>query len=187
VRIIAGTYGGRILAAPADRSIRPAMDRVRGTIFNMLQNRIALDGASVLDLFAGSGSLGFECLSRGAARCLFVDSDEQALAIIRRNAELLACADRCDIVADDAQAFLSRAGGRYHLCFADPPYAYEATGGLPGLVSASGVLAPGALLIIEHTRKLRFAPAPGFAEIARKEFGSTVVTFFSHHAKESDR
>jgi 16S rRNA (guanine966-N2)-methyltransferase len=187
VRIITGKYGGRTLVPVPDLSIRPAMDRVKSTIFNMLQNRLALAGATVLDLFAGSGSLGLECISRGAGRCVFVDSEEQALDIIRRNAVLLGCADQCDLVLDDAASYIQVARQKFDLCFADPPYAFEATAQLPAMIGTAGILTGEAYLIIEHTRKVRFDLLQGFSSVARKEFGATVVTFLSTQQGEPIR
>lgn len=187
MRIITGKYGGRTLVTVPDLSIRPAMDRVKQTIFNMLQNRLALGGATVLDLFAGSGSLGLECISRGAERCVFVDSDDGALDIIRRNGELLGCDGQCDLILDDAVSFLRSARREFDLCFADPPYVFEEIAGLPAMIGSAGILTDGAYLIIEHTRKVKFEMLKGFSTVARKEFGATVVTFLSVQPGETKR
>src|SRR3990170_248375 len=98
MRVISGTYKGRVLRTVRDQRVRPATDRVKESIFNILQNRIDLHGAHVLDLFAGSGSLGFEALSRGAAEVVFVDEWQGATRIIEENIKLLQCDDRCDVV-----------------------------------------------------------------------------------------
>ena len=118
MRIVAGLYGGRRLTAPAGSDTRPTSDRVREALFSMLASRIGtFEGLKVIDLFAGSGALGLEALSRGAAHCTFVERDPTAVAALRANiAALQADADV------RAQAIESFAGGPYDLAFADPPY-----------------------------------------------------------------
>jgi 16S rRNA (guanine(966)-N(2))-methyltransferase RsmD len=182
MRIITGIYKGRTLATVKDNSVRPATDRVKGTIFNVLQNRLALDGVKVLDLFAGSGSLGFEALSRGAAHVTFVDLHRKALDMIERNAETLGCLDDCDILEDDATGFLRRARGPYELIFADPPYAWEGVATLPADIMAAGLLGKEGFLIIEHSKQAAFAPSGAYSVAVCKEFGNTRVSFIVHPA-----
>ncbi len=182
MRIITGKFRGRRLAGVADRGIRPATDRVKGSIYNMLQNRLGLVGAEVLDLFAGTGSLGFEALSRGAASATFVDSTDAALQALEENARLLGCGDEVEIVRMDAAAFVGSSDGRYDLVFADPPYSYERTVELPGLIFSRDLLKKGGFLIIEHMRRTVFAPSPLYVNPVRKEFGATCVSFFAHPA-----
>ncbi|MBI4810533.1 MAG: 16S rRNA (guanine(966)-N(2))-methyltransferase RsmD, partial [Ignavibacteriales bacterium] len=122
MRIITGKYKGRLISSISDRHIRPATDRIKTTIFDMLQNRLQLEGAKVLDLFAGSGNLGFEALSRGAKEVVFVDESNDALDIVEENAESLDCLKNCQIVHDDAVTFLKRTDDQFDLIFADPPY-----------------------------------------------------------------
>jgi 16S rRNA (guanine966-N2)-methyltransferase len=117
LRVIAGRYGGRRLRAPAGRGTRPTPDRVREALFSILG---PLDGLRVLDLFAGSGALGIEALSRGAVEATFVDSDERAVAAVRANLEALG-ADAA-VHRRDALTFLAGAQGSYDLVFLDPPY-----------------------------------------------------------------
>jgi 16S rRNA (guanine966-N2)-methyltransferase len=126
VRIIAGTWRGRHLITPNDDRIRPTSDRVRGAIFNILAHGIdgvELAGARVIDLFAGSGALGLEALSRGAAHCLFVETDAEARTLLSRNIALLDFDAASEILAADA-ARLGPAGGRQpaSLAVLDPPY-----------------------------------------------------------------
>jgi 16S rRNA (guanine966-N2)-methyltransferase len=134
VRIVAGLYGGRRLQAPAGRSTRPTADRVREALFSILVAAGAVEGARVLDLFAGSGALGIEALSRGAASVDFVDSDERAVAAVRAN--LAAVGAEAAVSRRDAFAWLASARGPYDLVFADPPYssAGRAAGRLSGLL-----------------------------------------------------
>ena len=149
MRVIAGRYGGRRLVAPPGRATRPTSDRVREALFSILG---PVEGAAVLDLFAGSGALGIEALSRGAARATFVDSGPRAVAAIRANLESLG-AD-AGVHRLDAAAFVgkaSAAGDAYDLVFLDPPYREAA--GLGRVISLDPVLAPGARVVAESDRR----------------------------------
>ncbi|MBI4546632.1 MAG: 16S rRNA (guanine(966)-N(2))-methyltransferase RsmD [Ignavibacteriae bacterium] len=180
MRVITGKYKGRTLVSIQDRSIRPATDRVKATIFNMLQNRLGVINAKVLDLFAGSGSLGFEALSRGAAQVVFVDSHRAMIEMINENAQCLGCLDSCDIVHEDALVFIERETDQYNLIFADPPYAYEKTPQLPTLIFGRQLLKKEGFLIIEHAKRTIFEPSAFFTLTVQKEFGNTRVSFFTH-------
>jgi 16S rRNA (guanine966-N2)-methyltransferase len=118
VRVVAGTHGGRRIEAPPGRGTRPTSDRVREALFSILGD--AVEGADVLDLFAGSGALGIEAMSRGAASATFVESDARAVAVIERNLAQLGLEGR--VHRRDVFAWLGTAGGPYGLVFADPPY-----------------------------------------------------------------
>jgi 16S rRNA (guanine(966)-N(2))-methyltransferase RsmD len=118
VRIVAGAYGGRRLQAPPGRSTRPTSDRVREALFSILGEAVV--GARVLDLFAGSGALGIEALSRGAGEAVFVESDARAVAAVRAN--LAAIGAEADVHRRDAFAWLAGAERTFDLVFADPPY-----------------------------------------------------------------
>ena len=117
MRVVAGAYGGRRLKAPAGRATRPTADRVREALFSILG---PLEGTRVLDLFAGSGALGIEALSRGAASATFVDSDARAIAAVRANLDALGA--EAEVARADALAFLAREPGTFDLVFLDPPY-----------------------------------------------------------------
>jgi 16S rRNA (guanine966-N2)-methyltransferase len=152
MRVVAGTHGGRRLQAPRGRETRPTSDRVRESLFAVLGDRVA--GARVLDLFAGSGALGIEALSRGAAEATFVDSSPAAVRAVRANLEALGI--DAEVVRADARAALrtARAAARqYDLVFLDPPYRRaEALGArLPELLPP--VLAAGALVVTESDRR----------------------------------
>jgi 16S rRNA (guanine(966)-N(2))-methyltransferase RsmD len=178
MRVITGRFKGRRLASVADLSVRPATDRAKKTIFDLLMTRLDIEGATVLDLFAGTGSLGIEALSRGAQTAVFVESDRRAAAVIRRNLLDLGCADEAEIVETDAAGFLRRDRGSYGLIFADPPYAYTRTAALPELIMDAHLLAPGGILIIEHAAGLEFPELRGCPRGPVKKFGRTVVSFF---------
>jgi len=159
--------------------VRPATDRVRQTVFDMLATRIDLDGALVLDLFAGSGSLGIEALSRGAARATFVESAPEAAEFIRRNLRALGCGDAAEVLETDALALLHAGAGAWDLVFADPPYAWTRTGEIPRLAFDAGVVRGGGYLLIEHPPQVVFPPAASFRTGPVKRFGRTHVTFFT--------
>jgi 16S rRNA (guanine966-N2)-methyltransferase len=149
VRIVAGRWGGRRLVAPPGRTTRPTSDRVREALFSILA---PLDGEEVLDLFAGSGALGLEALSRGAAEATLVERDRAALTALHANVEALG-AD-AHVIAGDVAAFLvsaAAAGGHYDLVFLDPPY--RSTVGLGRELSLEPVLAPGARVVVESDRR----------------------------------
>ncbi|MBP1648335.1 MAG: methyltransferase [Bacteroidetes bacterium] len=178
MRIITGLYRGRAIKTVDDLSVRPATERVRQTLFNMLANRVDFEGIAVLDLFAGSGSLGLEALSRGAGRVTFVEESEEAVGYIEENARALDCEDAVEILTMDAMSFLNARHGTYDLVFADPPYSFDKTGQIPGLLFGSGMIEPGGYLLIEHAKDLRFENTPLYVAGPEKKFGRTLVTFF---------
>ena len=148
MRIIAGDWRGRRLEAPPGRATRPTADRVRETLFSMLASRLgSFDDLRVADLFAGSGALGFEALSRGAAHATFVESDPVAEATIRRNADTLGAPGRIQILGGSALV-LGRYGP-FDLVFADPPYASDAGSDIVRAVVHAGWLAPGGWMSVE--------------------------------------
>lgn len=174
MRIIGGTYRGHRLTAPKGPT-RPTTDRTREAVFNLLQSRADLRGARVLDLFAGSGALGLEALSRGAAEAVFVEKAGAALGVIRKNAAALGVSDRCHVVRADALRWLEReAEPRFDLAFADPPYALDDLARLPDL--ARPHLTPGGLFVLEHGADADFAEHPGHA--TSRAYGQTVVSLF---------
>jgi 16S rRNA (guanine966-N2)-methyltransferase len=120
LRIIGGAWRSRVLDFETDASVRPTPDRVRQTLFDWLAPRI--EGAQCLDLFAGSGALGLEALSRGAARTTFVESDARAAGAVRAALHKLGAADRAEVMGLDAVSFLSRAAGPWEIVFLDPPF-----------------------------------------------------------------
>lgn len=152
MRVIAGRWGGRRLQAPPGAATRPTSDRVREALFSVLGERVA--GARVLDLFAGSGALGLEALSRGAARATFVDSAPAALKAVRAN--LAALGAEAEVRRSDARRFLvgaSAARSEYDLIFLDPPYRLAARLGRELSEALPAVLAPGAVVVAESDRR----------------------------------
>lgn len=160
MRIIAGRYRSRLIRQPKSRQVRPAQDRAKETLFNLLGPIFTF--RSVLDLFAGSGSLGLEALSRGAERVVFVDHLPDALAVIRRNLESLGCLDQAELVQSDAQQAvgrLARAGHSFDLALLDPPYRYPETINCLKRLAHSAILRPGAWVVLKRDHHLN-VPQP---------------------------
>ena len=158
LRIIAGQWRGRRWQFPAG-DIRPTSDRLRETLFNWLQGRIA--GRRCLDLYAGSGALGLEALSRGAAQCVFVDRDAQAIAklgLVLR--EWQAVADTFQLKSCSASQFLARSAQPFNLVFLDPPFEGSALADSVALLASGGWLAPHGLIYLEHPRSTPLPPLP---------------------------
>ena len=174
MRIIAGEWRGRAIEAPPGSATRPTADRVRETLFSMLASRLgSFEDLRVGDLFAGSGALGLEALSRGAAAATFVESDAKAAAVIRRNAEKLKAKDRVRLVAGSALA-LPRAEP-FDLIFADPPYSPGSGTAVLQAVSDAGWLAPGGWLSVETERGEAVDPQGLLVDVTR-EVGKARLT-----------
>ena len=186
MRIITGKYKGREISTIKGPAVRPATERVKSTIYNMLQNRLGLRDTDVLDLFAGSGSLGFEALSRGAKRIIFVDDSGGILDVIEQNAEDLDCIPDCGIVQSDALSYLDKVKEKFDLIFADPPYAYDLTPEIPRIIFEKMILKPEGYLIIEHSKHTQFAASGLYSMEVQKEFGNTRVSFFIHPKEKGD-
>jgi 16S rRNA (guanine966-N2)-methyltransferase len=187
MRITTGRFKGRTVQTVGDLSVRPATDRARQTIFNILAARIALEGVSVLDLFAGSGSLGLEALSRGAARAVFVESSREASRVLETTIGRFGCQEQADVLTMDARMFLAGNRERFDVVFSDPPYSYPETAGMPDDVIAGGHLAPGGILLIEHATGLEFPPSQRWELFTGRRFGRTTLSFFRdvHNGKGS--
>jgi 16S rRNA (guanine966-N2)-methyltransferase len=172
LRIIAGKWRGRTIDAPPGQATRPTADRVRETLFSMLASRLgAFDDLRVADLFAGSGALGFEALSRGAAQATFVDNDAKAVAVIRRNADKLGVS--VQIFGSSALA-LPRSEP-FDLIFADPPYSAREGNAVVKAVHEASWLAPGGWMSVETSRNESIDPAC-FAIEAMRDVGRTRLT-----------
>lgn len=181
MRIVGGRFRSTALATPSGPDIRPTGDRVRESLFNILLHgveRFDIDGARVLDLFAGTGALGLEALSRGAAYVHFVEDDVTARGLIRRNIEAVGATGVTKIYRRDATRLGEPGTLRpFDLVFADPPYGR----GLAekALVSAAGGgwLAPGAVAVVEERASADFAAPEGFALLDRRVYGDTALHF----------
>ena len=183
MRIVAGTARGRPLAGPKPSSahIRPTADRVRETLFNILGQW--LEGQRVLDLYAGTGALGLEALSRGAARAVLVDQDREALGLCRTNTQALGFTAQVEILAlpvPRAVEQLGKRGEPFELIFADPPYAARVVESVLDQVAGAKLLAPGGQVVVEHDKRESAPEAhAGFQRVDQRRFGDTLVSFFT--------
>ncbi|MCL4079552.1 16S rRNA (guanine(966)-N(2))-methyltransferase RsmD [Coriobacteriia bacterium Es71-Z0120] len=178
MRVVGGQLRGRRIAAPRGRDTRPTSDRVREALFSILEARYGgVDGAVVLDLFAGTGALGIEALSRGAAHATFVDSDERAVALIRQNLASLGLSDRTTVLRADALRSLpARLAARpFSLLLADPPYRIEPREVVQAVLAlgARGRLVTGAVVAYELSTANEVEWPRGFDETVEKAYGST--------------
>jgi 16S rRNA (guanine(966)-N(2))-methyltransferase RsmD len=178
VKIIAGHARGRKLKAPRGLTTRPATARIRESIFSRLLARFDFDGLSVLDIFAGSGSLGIEALSRGAARATFIDSSKAATAVIRENLAALGLTDRARIIANDlrrALPQLSQEGKSFGLAFIDAPFGDDISNQVMMMLAEFHLVAAGGWVVI---RQFKRAPEPPAAPEGFEQF--TVATIGDH-------
>ncbi|WP_193104009.1 16S rRNA (guanine(966)-N(2))-methyltransferase RsmD [Brachybacterium sp. FME24] len=178
-RIIAGTLGGRTIPGPPGKGTRPTSDRVREALFSRLDGWDALAGAHVLDLYAGTGGLAFESLSRGAADALLVELHGPTVKQLRRTAADLDLASRCEVRAGKAETVGAQLGGReFSLVFLDPPYDVATDALEMLLVTLRPALADDALVVIERSRRSRALSWPiGWADDGTKAYGETVLQF----------
>lgn len=182
MRIIAGRARGRRLAVPP-RGTRPTSDRVREAVFSAIDTRVDLREMEVLDLYAGSGALGLECLSRGAARAVLVDRDARAVAVLRAN--VAEVGEPAAVRRSAVDSFLAGAGEPFDVVFLDPPYdlpSAEVTANLAALTT--GWLAEDALVVVERSaRSAEFAWPDGFAAVLARDYGETRVqmAFWQDH------
>ena len=173
MRVIAGSARGRRLVAPEGTATRPTGDRVREATFNALGSLAAVEGATVLDLFAGSGALGIEALSRGAAHVTFVDQDRRAVDAVEANLAATGLAERATVRQSSADAVLAEAareGRRWQLALLDPPYAFGAWGPLLRALPAD-------LAVVEAG--VAVEPPPPWRAIRERRYGATLVAIFS--------
>ena len=180
MRVVGGRLGGRTLAAPKSQTIRPTADRLREALFNILIHGYGdpVSGARVLDLFAGTGGLGIEALSRGAAFTLFVDDGAEARALLRANVEALGLGGVTRIWRADATKL-----GPVHplepftLVFLDPPYGQSLAEKALASARAGGWFTPDALIVVEEATKANFSAPDGFAESERRRYDDTEFIF----------
>jgi 16S rRNA (guanine966-N2)-methyltransferase len=176
MRVVGGRLKGRNLASPSSRDIRPTADRLRESLFNILVHAYddPMEGARVLDLFAGSGALGLEALSRGAASCVFVESSREACRAINANLDKLRL-DATVLCQDVARALAAAPAATYDLVLCDPPYDYPSRADLDRRLAA--LLAPDGLLVYETAARDEPAP-PGLTVRTSRKYGSTRLTLF---------
>ncbi|MFC3302254.1 16S rRNA (guanine(966)-N(2))-methyltransferase RsmD [Parvularcula lutaonensis] len=184
MRIVGGEFRGRRIAAPSGQTTRPTTDRTRESLFNILAHRpgFVFEGARVLDLFAGSGALGFEAMSRGASFCLFVDTDAAARGAIRDNVEALGLFGNTRIHRRPADALGTKpagVGARFDLVFMDPPYRKDLITPTLKTLAEGEWLAPGALILAEHAKGETFEMPEGFGHEETRSFGDTEIAFLT--------
>jgi 16S rRNA (guanine966-N2)-methyltransferase len=172
MRVVAGVAGGRRLRAPEGRQVRPTSERVREALFNALGSLDAVEGATVLDLFAGTGALGIEALSRGAVSATFVDADPKAVRSVKDNLAATGLAGQARVVQSDVFRFLAGASpavdpALYDVAFADPPYAFDDWGRLLSVL-------PARLAALEARSHVDLGP--GWHPVRSRRYGDTVVT-----------
>ncbi|HEY7465572.1 MAG TPA: 16S rRNA (guanine(966)-N(2))-methyltransferase RsmD [Dehalococcoidia bacterium] len=178
LRVIGGSLGGRTLKGPPRTGVRPTSDRVREALFEILQARGA-PMRRVLDLYAGTGALGIEALSRGAEYCDFVEADTKACEVIRENLNRTRLSDRARLWPLQVAKALARLGGEYDLVVADPPYEYDRAEKELTEVLERGLLSPGGTLVVEHSqRKQWLAELAGHAQLTSRRYGDTRITLY---------
>lgn len=185
MRIVGGKFSGRSIVAPKGTATRPTSDRTRESLFNILSHRedFSLEGARVIDLFAGSGALGFEAMSRGAEWCLFVETDAAARGAIRDNIEALGLFGATRLHRRSATALGAKPAGvgpPFTLAFLDPPYRKGLIEPALSTLRSGGWLATGALAVAEQAKDESPAAAEGFEEIDRRLYGDTQIGIYRH-------
>jgi 16S rRNA (guanine(966)-N(2))-methyltransferase RsmD len=174
MRVTGGSLRGRKLRV-AREGVRPTSDRVREALFA----RIDPEGASVLDLYAGSGALGIEALSRGADRAVFVERSARCASVLRGNLEALGVADRCEVLVAEALRALARLGERgrrFDLVLLDPPYASEEVGPVLAALAGSELLPEGAIVVVESSRRRPPPAVEGLEVLDERRYGDTLIT-----------
>jgi 16S rRNA (guanine966-N2)-methyltransferase len=188
MRIVGGRLGGRTLAGPKSQAIRPTSDRLRESLFNILAHGYGdpVTGARVLDLFAGTGALGLEAMSRGAGFALLIDDGAEARALMRQNVEALGLGGVTRIFRRDATKL-----GPVHplesfsLAFLDPPYRHGLAESALASLRAGGWLAPGALVVVEEAADADFKAPDGFTEVDRRRYDDSEFVFLTMSASSA--
>ncbi|HVP79916.1 MAG TPA: 16S rRNA (guanine(966)-N(2))-methyltransferase RsmD [Thermodesulfobacteriota bacterium] len=187
MRIISGTSKGRKLATPKDLSLRPTSDRVKESIFNILRGQI--EGRAVLDLFAGTGNLGIEALSRGAKKVVFVEKGKRAFRLIQRNVAQFGLAERSEVLPIDANRAIEVLKQRrilFDLIFMDPPYEQGLIERTLTKLNSHPIYHKDSVLVIEHHRReLLSAAASGWDLIRHRQMGETVVSILTPQQGEA--
>ena len=175
MRIISGTYGGRRLSPPKNITARPTTDFAKESLFNLLHNRVDFEGIDVLDLFAGTGGIGIECISRGAREVTAVE-----IAHVQQNWIISCCRQlgikNLSVIRGDVFKFLNACRTKYDLIFADPPYALDQLPTLPDVILTQDILKPEGWLVIEHGKDTDFTAHPRYIET--RIYGSVHFSFF---------
>ncbi len=175
MRIVGGKYKGRVFNPDKKFTARPTTDLAKEGLFNILANRYNFSEMKILDLFSGSGSIGYEFLSRDANEVTFVDKDHHHIRFIRKTIGILN-AENALIIQDDVFRFIKNCPFQYNIIFADPPYEFKFSHELPPAIFSSGLLKEKGLLILEHSKSHNFLNFPEFKEL--REYGKVQFSFF---------
>jgi 16S rRNA (guanine966-N2)-methyltransferase len=187
MRIVGGFLGSRRLEKPPE-GVRPTSDRVREALFARLESLGGLHGQRVLDVYAGTGALGIEAISRGASSVVFVDRAAGAIRVLQANLEKLGIADRAHVLRGDAcrsLRWLAREGRRFELVFLDPPYASQEVERATAALVNEGLLAEGARVVLETPKRHSPAPTAGFAVVDTRSYGDTAISFLAVERDDS--
>jgi len=184
MRIIGGTARGRRLRAPRGLQTRPTSGYLREVLFDLLAQEVC--GRSFLDLYAGTGAVGIEAISRGATRAVFVEQDRSALAMLRRNLEVSGFRDRAEVIPLEVLPFLRRAAlrsSRFDVIFMDPPYQRSGALAALSLAAATRVLAPSGIVILEQSLKAQPISSPdGLARVREVRHGDSILQLYRQEA-----
>lgn len=175
MRIISGKNKGRKIVAPQNLPVRPTTDMAKESLFNLLANNLDLEGLSVLDLFAGTGNISFECASRGCRPVVAVDHDFKCIRFIKQVADQLNF-DSITVVQADYKHFLTRSHQRWEFIFADPPYSMDEISSIHSLIFENKLLQPGGILVIEHDVHINFMEYEGLFD--HRKYGKVNFSFF---------
>ena len=175
MRIISGKYKGRRISAPSNITARPTTDFAKEGLFNLLNNRIDFEGIDVLDLFAGTGGIGVEFVSRDCNSVISIEQNERHCAFIRKVCAELKI-DNLSLMKTDVFKFINSCHTQFDMIFADPPYDLDKLADIPNLIFAQNMLKPDGLFVLEHSSKNSFELHPNFSD--HRSYGSVNFTFF---------
>jgi len=187
LRVISGNLRGKRLFSPKGQELRPTSDRVKEAIFDILQDQF--QGQNVLDLFAGTGALGIEGLSRGASKAVFVEESPRSLSALRRNIEECRLKDRAEVLGRKvlpALKILEARGEAFGLIFLDPPYDRGEARRVLEVLSRSSILTPETLVVAEHSLSEGIDSIPSLQRVDRRKYGRTLVSFFRPEKESPD-
>lgn len=183
MRVIAGTWRGMKLKAPEGQTTRPTSDRVKESLYNIISNKIEIEGITVLDICAGTGSLGIEALSRGAASCCFIEQERKVVEILKKNLSAARLENRAELFALEALKGLQLLAARkrsFDLVFFDPPYDSALYDSVPAFLASAGLLAAGSLFVAECSRRTTLPESFGsLLKTDRRVYGDTALEIFS--------
>jgi 16S rRNA (guanine(966)-N(2))-methyltransferase RsmD len=176
MRIISGKFGGRRISPPHNMPhTRPTTDIAKEGLFNMLQNRVQMEGAKTLDLFGGTGCISYELASRGATDLTIVEKDSIMLGFIKQNIEMLKI-ENVQLLQMDVFQYLSTCKNQYDIIFAGPPYALNTIDQLPKIIVEQQLISPEGYFILEHTPRNNYKTYPGYS--FERNYGTTIFSFF---------